>query len=162
MDGKENLGIFYSWLLALHSLGTKPCLGVDGNFLSECGETSRLDQPKKGNWISYSPLQPFPTVNQGISEIKAKQVFEAERWRGEGQPKVFCLWKRHSGGKVWWWVRGAREEPQCNHETGFCVEGMKANLSLASYPVLGSTNPFTNMARLSSLEVSPLLTVCKN
>lgn len=90
---------------------------------------SWLDQAKKRNWISYSPLQPLPAVNQGISEIKAKQVFEAERWRGEGQPKVFCLWKRNSEGRVWW-VREARTELQCSHETGFHDEGMKANLPL--------------------------------
>lgn len=90
---------------------------------------------KERNWISYSPLQPLPTVNQGISEIKAKQVFEVERWRGEGQLKVFCLWNRNSEGKVWWWVREMRREPQCSHETGFHAES-KLVINILSWPGL--------------------------
>lgn len=79
----------------------KPCFGVGGNLLSLCCETSWLDQPKKGHQSSYSPLLFC------LQPTKASQ-----RWRGEGQLKIFCLWKGYSEGKGWRGGREARGELQ--------------------------------------------------
>lgn len=89
-------------------------------------------------FTAFSYSQP---TTKFISEMKAKWDFEAQRWRGEGQRKVFCLWKetmmgRDRGGAGRW-----AENRSCNHETRFHIAmKKKVALNISSCPGLNYPN----------------------